>query len=265
VEAATGDYIWLMGDDDRIEPGGAARVLAALDRWPGVCGLTLGVIDYDVGMAHRVGVRKTPPTQVLRGVGQIFAELADLLGFMSALVVNRQKWRAAAADPASAAFENYYIQVYLIGRIVGRGGLWGVVREPCVGFRTGNDQFEVKFGWLNRLKIDVAGYDQLADGLLRDDPAAHAAMRRRVFDTHVMARLNNAKTQVAHTPDIWRAAAYLYGPYHRMPRFWTRGLPTLFAPKWLIRGARSLYKRFGRSSGAARARAAAPGAVARTH
>ncbi|WP_156679078.1 glycosyltransferase family 2 protein [Sphingomonas profundi] len=262
VEAATGDYIWLMGDDDRLEPGGARRVLDALRRWPDVHGLTLGVIDYDVTMERPAGLRATPPTQRLTGVGQVFGELADLLGFMSALVVDREHWRRMAADPSARAFENYYIQVYLVGRIVGRDGGWGVVQEPCVGFRTGNDQFEVKFGWFQRLRIDVAAYDQLADALLADDPAAHAAMRHRVFDTHVMARINNAKTAPGRTPSVWRAAGYLFGPYGAMPRFWTRGLPTLFAPKWIIRHARSLYKRYGSRSGAARARAMTPGGLA---
>ena len=254
VAAATGDYIWLMGDDDRIEPGGAARVLAALDRWPDACGLTLGVIDYDVRMRGMVGVRRMPPTQGLTGVGAVFGELADVLGFMSALVVDRRKWQAAAAEPAAEAYRNYYIQVYLVGRIVGQSGHWGVVQEPCVGFRTGNDQFEAKLGWLRRLEIDVAAYDQLADGLLAHDAAAHAAMRRRVFDTHVMARLNNAKTARGRTPAVWRAALHLFRHYGAMPRYWTRALPTLFAPKWCVRHARTLYKRLGRASGAARAR-----------
>ena len=193
VEAATGDYIWLMGDDDLIEPGGARRVLESLQRWPGVCGLTLGVIDYDVRMRHPVGVRTMPPTQLMTGVGRVFGEMAEVLGFMSALVVDRRRWHAVAAEPASGDFENYYIQVYIVGRIIERFGNWGVVQEPCVGFRTGNDQFGVKFGWFNRLKIDVAAYDQIADALLGDDPAAHAAMRQRIFETHVMARLNNAQ------------------------------------------------------------------------
>lgn len=255
VEAATGDYIWLMGDDDRIEPGGARRVLDSLARWSGVGGLTLGVIDYDVRMRDPVGVRAMPPTQLMCGAAQVFGEMAEVLGFMSALVVDRCRWQAIAAEPASAAYQNYYIQVYIIGRIIGRHGSWGVVQEPCVGFRTGNDQFGAKFGWFVRLKIDVAAYDQIADGLFADDPVAHAAMRRRVFDTHVMARLNNAKTAPEPMAGLWQAAIYLYRHYRAMPRYWTRALPTLFAPKWLIRWARRLYQRLGRSSGTARARA----------
>ncbi len=254
VEAATADYIWLMGDDDRLEPGGAARVLEALRRWPGVAGLTLGVIDYDFTMDHFVGIRPMPATQLMEGVGPVFSRMAELLGFMSALVVDRAKWQEVAANPSVKDFQNYYVQVYIIGRVIERYGTWGVVQEPCVGFRTGNDQFKTKFGWLQRLKIDVEAYDQIADALFAHDAAAHAAMRQRIFGTHVLARITNAKTSREPTPGIFAAARYLFGPYRGMPRYWTRALPTLLAPKWSMRAARAAYKRFASASGAARAR-----------
>ena len=254
VGAATGDYIWLMGDDDRLEPGGARRVLDALDRWPGVSGLTVGVIDYDRVMSRSVGVRRMPPTQLIEGVGAVFSRMAELLGFMSALVVDRRKWNEIAADPAVKNFQNYYVQVYIIGRVIAQHVSWGVLQEPCVGFRTGNDQFKTKFGWLQRLKIDVEAYDEIAGALFVDDAPVYAAMRRRIFDTHVMARLSNAKTSQGATPGVFSAVRYLFRHYHGMPRYWTRALPTLLAPKWAIRAARVAYKRFVASSGAARAR-----------
>lgn len=257
VEAATSDYIWLMGDDDRLEPGGLQRVMKALSDWPQVCGLTLGVIDYDVSMKTPVGIRPTPDTQLLVGAEQVFSRIAELLGFMSAMVVDRQKWLAVANDPTSADFHKYYIQVYIVGRIIGASGRWGVINAPCVGFRTGNDQFKSKFGWLDRLKIDVIAYEQIGDALFDRSSEAHIAMRKRIFDTHVMARLHNAKSTRTPSPGSMDALRYLYPIYGSLSQFWTRAVPTLLAPKWAIRGARSLYKRFAKSSGTARARAAA--------
>ncbi|MGU3362276.1 glycosyltransferase family 2 protein [Methylobacterium sp. M6A4_1b] len=254
VAAATGDYVWLMGDDDRLEPGGLARVLGAIRRWPGVSGLTLGVIDYDVTLRHPTGVRHTPPTQLIVDAATLFATIGDLLGFMSALVIDRAKWNAVASDPRIAAFKNYYVQVYIIGRVFERFGQWGVVQEPCVGFRSDNDQFKTKFGWLDRLKIDVAGYDQIASALFAHQPQARTAFRRRIFDSHVMARLNNAKLGSVRTAASISAIRYLYRPYRTMPRYWTRAVPTLLAPRWSIRIARVAYQRLSQNSGAARAR-----------
>lgn len=254
VAAATGDYIWAMGDDDRLEPGGAARVLAALERWPGVSGLTLGVIDYDPTMRHVVGVRAMPATQLIEGIGPVFRRMAELLGFLSALVLDRAKCQEIAGDPSVDNFHNYYVQVYITGRVIERYRTWGVVQEPCVGFRTGNDQFKTGLGWLPRLKIDVRAYDQIADALFAQDAATHAAMRRRIFATHVLARIANAKTARAPTPGIWAAARYLFGSYGAMPAYWTRAVPALLAPKWAMRAVRAVYRRWATASGTARAR-----------
>ncbi len=254
VEAATGDYVWLMGDDDRIEPGGARRVLDALDRWPGVIGLTLGVIDYDPTMHHPTGVRLMPKTQLLQGVSQTFATLAEHLGFMSALVADRAKWMAVATDDSVREFQNYYVQYYITGRIIGRDGPWGVVQEPCVGFRTDNDQLQAKFGWLQRMKIDVVAYEQIAHAVLVDDPAAQRVMRERIFDAHVLTRVRGAKLQPGRAGSVLPAAMFLFGHYKDLPSFWTKAIPTLLVPNWSVRAARVLYKRFAKSSGTARAR-----------
>lgn len=254
ISAATADYVWLMGDDDKLEPGGARRVLDALARWPNVSGLTLGVIDYDYSMERPTGVRRMPETQLLTSIGQVFGELAELLGFMSALVVRREAWMEVAADPSVEEFMKYYVQVYIIGRMIQRYGQWGVVNEPCVGFRTDNDQFLAKFGWVDRLRIDVVAYDQLAGALLATDAVARKRMRQRIFDTHVMARIHNAKTRTGPTPDTWSAIGFLFRHYGNLRGYWIKALPTLIAPDGVIRAVRWGYKRFSKSSGAAKAR-----------
>jgi abequosyltransferase len=254
MEAASSDYIWLMGDDDQLEPDGARRVMDALERWTGICGLTVGVIDYDPEMRRPVGVRAMPATQRMEGVGNVFSKISELLGFMSALVVDREKWQSIIREGAARGYENYYVQVYVVGRIIERNGDWGIVQEPCVRFRTSNDQLLGKFGWRKRLEIDVIAYDQIADGLFAQDRDSWRAMRQRVFDTHVMARLVNAKTQRGATPGLLPAAAFLFRHYGSMPSYWTKALPTLLAPKWMIRNARTAYQRFSKSSGSARAR-----------
>lgn len=256
VEAASSDYVWLLGDDDRVEPNGVQRVLDALNRWPGVSGLTLGVIDYDREMRHAVGVRVTPPTQRIVGVANVFREIADLLGFMSALVVDRRKWLDVVAnDAALHAYENYYLQVYILGRVIERHGSWGVIQEPCVGFRTSNDQFlNLMGGWQKRLKMDIVAYDQIANGLFPAEPSVRHAMLQRIFNTHVLARLINAKTSPGPTPEVGQALKLLFDHYRSTPEYWTKAVPVLLAPNWLLRNTRTLYKRFSKSSGSARAR-----------
>lgn len=253
VAAATSPYIWLMGDDDRLEPGGIRRLLEAIDQWPQAVGFTLGVIDYDVTMTRPVGIRATPPTQLMTGATAVFSSMAELLGFMSALVVKRDLWNSAINDAAIRAIRNYYVQVIILGRILGESGQWGVIQTPCVGFRTGNDQLQARYGWLDRLKIDAQAYSEVADLLFPHEPETRAAIRRRIFNTHIMARITNAKTMPAPTEGVASAIVFLAKTYGTLPAFWTRALPMLLAPKWSIRSARSFYRKYISSSGARRA------------
>jgi hypothetical protein len=201
-----------------------------------------------------VGLRQTPETQLIEGADAVFGSIIDLLGFMSALVARRDWWKEIAADPETANFENYYVQVYIIGRVIQRFGPWGVVQAPCVGFRTGNDQFRAKFGWLKRLAIDVEAYDQIAKALFPHSRATRTAIARKVFAVHVMARIVIAKAGGGHTPQVLSAALYLIRHYWRLPQLWTRGLPLLLMPGALVRTLRRSYQRFSSHSGTARAR-----------
>lgn len=149
---------------------------------------------------------------------------------------------------------NLYTQVYLAGRAIGADGTWGVVQDPCVGFRSDNDQFKRKVGWLERLKIDARAYDELAELLFSDRPEVRKAMRRRVFDTHILARVINAKTDGATAAEAMGAMPYLVGRYGGMRNLWLRALPVLIAPASAVRNARSAYQRLAKSSGTARAR-----------
>lgn len=251
--AATGDYIWLVGDDDRIEPGGIRRVVEALERWPDTVALTVGVIDYDRFMQGITGIRPMPETQTFLGAGAAFSRIAELLGYISATLVKRDAWQVAAADPRARAMDNLYSPVFIAGLAVGARGTWGVVREPCVGFRSGNDQLKRRVGWLERLRIDVRGYDEIAAMLFPHDSRVRRAAARRIFDTHVIARIVNAKACGETRGDTLKAAGYLIRRYAAQPRLWTLALPLLLAPGRTVRALRHAYQRVLPCSGARRA------------
>lgn len=254
VALASGDYAWLMGDDDQLEPGAVDAVLSALDRWPGVAGLTLGSIDYDYDFADVVGYGALPETQRLEGAEALFTAIPEALGFMSTMVVNAEMWGRVCAEDPIEKFQNLYVQVYIAGRMAERFGGWGVVNTPCVGYRTSNDQFLSQLGWVDRLKVDVVAYEQLADAFFGAKPAARRTMRTRIFNSHIIARLRNAKTAPGPTPKIGAALALLLRTYADLPAFWYSALPTLLLPGAALREAKRLYQRYSPTSGAYQAR-----------
>lgn len=254
VNRASGEYIWFMGDDDRVEPDGIATVLDHLIRWPGVTGLTLGAIDYDHAFQTPVGLRATPPTMRLHGTDAVFTKLVDLLGFISTLVVRRDLWRSVCREDPIGDYKNYYLQVYILGRMIDRAGSWGIVNHACVGFRTDNDQFKSRYGWVGRMNVDIVAYDQIIMGLFPTKPSLRRQIRKRIFHTHIMARIRNAKAARERTPDLGKAANILFRRYKDLPEFWYAAVPMLLLHDSMVRALRTAYQRFSPTSGLHRAK-----------
>lgn len=255
---ARGTYMWFIGDDDRVEPDGIAQVLTAIERWAGIAGMTVGVLDYDSKFERLVGIRQMPETRVLHGTKEVFTTLIGSIGFISALVVRRDLWRMVCAEEPVERFKNLYLQVYVIGRMIDRNGRWGVLDTPCIGFRTCNDQFQAIHGWVDRARIDMAAYGQIAASLFPENRVVRRALRRQVFRIHVIARLRNAKLAGDQTPDLSRALGLLCREAWDLREFWCVALPTLLVPKSWLRAAKSVYQRYSSKSGGFRARAHAP-------
>jgi abequosyltransferase len=240
--AASAPYIWFMGDDDRLEPGAIGHVLAAIDAWPGIAGLTLKSIDYAPDFSAITGIKTLPPTGLLHGTADIFCNVGELLGFMSTMVVRRDLWNDVCATEPIVDFFNLYVQVYIAGQIMRRHPVWGIVNEVCVGYRSDNDQFLSKLGWFQRMKADVLAYDQLAMSILADDTHAICRFRKRIFKTHILARILNAKTCQDETPHLGDAILLLCSHYWWIPSLWYFEIPLLLAPNQILKFARRLYR-----------------------
>ncbi len=254
IAAARGDYIWLMGDDDRLAVGGAQRVIDALRRWPDVVGLSLAVIDFDSTMTTPTGLRKMPPTGIIQGANEVFGQMAEVLSFMSSLVVRRKLWEMHVDDPRVRSIRHLYVHVLMLGCVIGPEGKWGVLNEPCVHFRGGNDQLKDRFGWFSRIKIDVLGHNEVADALFNDDPKAHSAMRRRVLSSHIISHVTNAKTSLSQCAEVPACSYFLLKNYYKFAYFWIVVLPVLISPAWLLKLVRPAYRRWVPWSGSRRVR-----------
>jgi glycosyltransferase involved in cell wall biosynthesis len=242
IEAAGSEYVWLVGDDDRFEPGGINAVLTALNEWPGIPGMTVGVIDYNSDFTARTGLKRMPPTGKLNGIASVFTTIPSFLGFMSTLIVNRGMWLEACRNEPILDYKNYYIQVFIIGCIIKKHIEWGVLETPCMGYRSSNDQFLPKLGWLERMRVDITAYNQIGLALLSDQPSALYSMKRQIFNSHIHARIRNAKLAPGRTPHILKAFVLLHNYYADVPSFWYVAIPLLLIPKSFLKFIRYIYR-----------------------
>ncbi len=94
VVAASGDYCWLLSDDDALEPGAVAAVLAALASQPSLV-VVNGAI-YDADLREQIAPSQLPvgsdhaftPAEFER----LFIEAANHLSFVGAVVIARELW-----------------------------------------------------------------------------------------------------------------------------------------------------------------------------
>lgn len=246
VELATGDWCWLMGSDDKLEPGAVARIVAALADGPDVAGVTVGVAKYAPDLRTRIVTGEATseagtPTGPIGGSDRVFALLGHYFGYLSAQVVDRRLWVKVVAEQPVERFFNAYVHIFVMGMMLRERPRWYWVREACVGWRSANDSF-LGDGALKRMRIDVLGYEKIMAALFGADAAATRRVKRTVATTYVRHQLLGAKLNGVPLRFYRDAVPLLIGHYWRLPAFWLRTAPLLVVPGIALRGVRALYR-----------------------
>lgn len=244
VEAATGEFCWLMGSDDRIEPGGIARVMSAIDQWLGIAGFSVNMAAYDAQFLTPLPVGKAVDLDQDDVITQSDAAILTFMrhfGYLSAHVVRRSLWNEVCATGEPRQFLNAYVHVLIMGRMIQKVPCWGYVHQRCVGWRSGNDSFMAD-GWFNRMRIDVVGYSQIADAFWGHGSSGSRRMRSQIAQTHVVRHFSYAKTHGA-SPQSLRDSKRLFGTYLRdTPAYWTHLTPWMLVPQRASLIGRWIYR-----------------------
>lgn len=113
VTAATGDYCWLLADDDALEPGAVAAVLAALDRAPSLVIVNAAVRDSELGdvIAPRQLAVETDRVYAPSEHERLFIDTANYLSYIGAVVIDRDLWLARSPE---RYFGTWFIHVGVI-------------------------------------------------------------------------------------------------------------------------------------------------------
>lgn len=136
VQAARGEYCWLMGDDDLIKPGAIARVLGALS-----ADLSLIVVNGEFRdhsmkkvLQRRFRQLKADRMYEREEMDSLFVDLDDLAACVSSIIVKRTMWLERDREKY---FDSWFIHVGVIfqERLPGRAL---VIAEPLFSYRMGN-------------------------------------------------------------------------------------------------------------------------------
>lgn len=244
VALARGQYCWLFGDDDRLEPGALGAVLEALHRDPELTGLTTDRVSYDSALADRLPVRalRQQESALFRDPRQAFLRLLDRLGFLSCQVVQRALWNGVVRQENLAPYTRGYVQLYIIARMLVLAPRWQFLACPAVAFRADNDSFR-SLGMFGRLEMDVCGYETIVGDVFgRESQLYHQAMAE-ISRTHARHHIVTAKRLGAPSSFFRQALALCLRHYGSYATFWLHTFPVLIMPPGLLLKLRALYQR----------------------
>ena len=142
VEAAVGEYCWLMSDDDLLKPGAIKTVLAAIEHRHSLIVVNSEVRNFDFSRlldADRLRFtddRSYTPAEMDR----LFEETSAYLSYIGAVVIKRDLWLRRIKEPY---FGSYFIHVGVIFQDRLPQGA-SVISTPLISIRFGNTQWRPK-------------------------------------------------------------------------------------------------------------------------
>jgi abequosyltransferase len=247
VGIASGDFCWLMGSDDILEPGSVAAIERVLDEQPDAAGILVRNNSYDIDMRHRISIEGSGGafnrTTVLEGTETVFAAIGAHFGYISANIVNRKIWQQAVEKSPVSDYFNAWVHVYVIGRMLTIRPKWIYLAEACVGWRCGNDSF-LSEGMFKRLQIDLVGYEEVVTALYGVNSAIRRDTLRRILP-HARHRVLHSKVQGISADFFHKTFALLFRYYRTSPRFWITCAPVFLLPASAVRVA-SRMRRSGK-------------------
>jgi len=247
VELATGDFCWLMGSDDILEPGSVAEIVRHCRAHDHIAGLSVNRNAYNYTMTARIFERPVAGGQIngdclLKTPDDIFVKLGEYFGYLSGQVIRRDLWNRVIADFDVTPYFNAYVHIYIIGEMLRYEPCWFYVSKPCVGWRSDNDSF-LSSGEFKRMRIDVIGYEKISRGLFGAGNPTYRHVNSTVASVHVRYAILGAKLKGLPSSFYRQAIPLLLHSYWRYPAFWIHTAPLLLIPTSLMRLARWGYRR----------------------
>lgn len=221
VREARGEYVWLIGDDDYLSPGGVsairAKLLAQADPKPAA--LIAPADHYNMVRKEMVYADRPPADKVCPDGNSFFESTMWKTSSMASVIVNRADWEQM--DLSDAFGSHWGHLAGLIKIMKNRPGV--VLAAPPVIVRIRNPRWQGNFG--NQLWAGVTHFDILSrlntEGY---SPEIFEEFLRLRIASNLMAILTLKPSAFGEKLRIARGMArYLY----KFPVFWFIHLPAL--------------------------------------
>lgn len=136
VETASGEYCWLLADDDCLRPGAVAAVLKALHQDLSLLIVNLESRDFSMSRVIQTRWLDFESNRTYGGgdMDRLFVDVGDALRYVGCVVIKREVWIARER-------RQYYGSLFVYLGVIFQQPLPGeamVLAEPLVSYRMGN-------------------------------------------------------------------------------------------------------------------------------
>lgn len=233
VSLAEGEYCWLMGDDDKIEPGAIEYILDILNKYDDLAGISVNMFSYDGffdrRLPNKVAVNLQENT-LLSTSEDIFSSLFYHFSFISAHIVKRSLWQEGVASKDIKNFFNACVHMYMLGYIVKNQPRWLYVNKECVGQRLIPCPAAGHYG---AFAILLQSFEQVAKYFFYTSKTAYRRIMAMICDTHLKFSMRSLKMR-EDKDFIKKSWCLLGGRYFEYPEFWFKVLPWMLMPRVLL-------------------------------
>ena len=166
----------------------------------------------------------------------------DSFGFFGDNIVRRTLWNDVVENNDLGEYiGTYYNQLAVILKILQQDSRLLYVHKQCMGFRGSNDGFLDILGQFQRLKLDVEGYDRVAEGIFSKKNRLYKTWMSRIIKVHIRSRVLSIKLSESEN-SMHEVTRLTYKHFSSVPAFWFHILPLVIVPRKILLAFRLIYR-----------------------
>lgn len=234
---AEGDYIWIFGDDDKMEESAVAIVLESIRAH-----YELVICNYSIGVEQPVNRSSLPVSRdkTFNDPNDLMEHFGLHLSYISSIVIKKDLFLRLPDEEYDAFAEYGFSFMYAAYNGLAKGKRKvKFISEPLFRHRPNNSG---DYDWY---KYFVTGSSLIFDELSRKGYEGNAVRlaKRQVFSDFVVPCVVGLKIQM-NGKGNGDALKLLFKHYKRHWQFWVWCVPGLLTPVSLLLLAKSIYRRF---------------------
>lgn len=233
----TGEYIWVFGDDDKMEPEAIARVLEQIKSGYGLVICNYSVWDKSFSFKKKNDGLHIGKDRAFEDQNELLKRFNLHLGYISSVVINRAMFFKLTYDEYWTFIDYGFPFMYAVYAGVARKDCRAMyISAPIVCNRSGNSG---NYDWC---KYIVVGSSLIFDALLDEGYTKYATLhaKHKVFTDFVIPNMIYLKLRDDYDPI--RVFGLMFQYYKKDWLFWISCVPVWLIPSFLIRLARNTVR-----------------------